>query len=78
MLKVIAAFDEIDFGSVDDEEVGAFIAEEEMFVRAGDFFDVLQGNLFFLPGLLFGQTRAENLRLGLKINDEIGLQEVRA
>src|SRR4249920_216558 len=40
LLQIFAALDEIDFGGVDDQQVGAGIAEEKVFVGAGDFFDV--------------------------------------
>jgi len=36
-LEVVAALDEVDVGGVDDQEVGSGVAEEEMFVGAGDF-----------------------------------------
>jgi len=39
-LEVLAAFDEVDVGGVDDQEVGGGVAEEKMFVGAGDFVDV--------------------------------------
>ncbi len=42
-LEVFAALDEIDVGGVDDQEVGGGVAEEEMFVGAGDFLDVFGG-----------------------------------
>ena len=41
LLQIFVAFDEIDFGSVDDQKIGAFVAEEKVLVGTGDFFDVL-------------------------------------
>src|SRR5467141_3547837 len=39
-LEVVATLDEINVGSVDDQEVGGSVAEEKVFVGAGDFLDV--------------------------------------
>ncbi len=72
LLEVGAAFYEVDFGGVDYEEVGGGVAEEEMFVGAGDFFDVREGNLGFFAGGFFGDARAQHFRLGLEVDDQIG------
>jgi len=48
LLEVFAALDEIDVGSVDDEEVGGGVAEKEVFVGGGDFFDVFGRDLRFV------------------------------
>src|SRR6266851_3851831 len=71
-LQVGAAFYEVDVGGVDDQEIGGGVAEEEMFVGAGDFFDVLEGDLRFFAGGFFGDARAQHLRLGLEIDDQVG------
>lgn len=76
LLEVIVSFDEIDFGSVDDQEIGAFVAEKEMFVGPGDFLDIFRGDATFLARFLLGDARAKHVRLGLKIDDEIGLRKL--
>src|SRR5229473_5411256 len=68
-LEVFAALDEVDVGSVDDEEVGGGVAEEEVFVGAGDFLDVLGGNLRLFAGGFFGDARAQHFRFGLEVDD---------
>src|SRR5258707_14362563 len=77
LLQVGAAFYEVDFGGVDYEEVGGGVAEEEMFVGAGDFLDVLEGNLRFFAGGFFGDARAQNFRLGLEVDDQVGRGKLR-
>jgi len=72
LLEVFATLDEIDVGGVDDQEVGGGVAEEEMFVGGGDFFDVFGRNLGFVAGGFFGDAGAEDFGLGLKVDDEIG------
>lgn len=71
-MEVFAALDEVDVGGVDDEEVGGGIAEEKVFVGGGDFFDVRGGDLGFVAGGFLGDARAEDLRLRLEVDDEIG------
>lgn len=71
-LEVFAAFDEVDVGRIDDEEVGGGVTEKEMFVGVSDFLDVLGSDLRLVAGGLFGDAGAKNLGLGLKIDDEIG------
>jgi len=75
LLQVFAAFDKIDFGGVDDQKIGACIAEEKMFVGARDLLDVVGGDLLLLARFLFGNACAENLRLGLEIDDEVRFGE---
>jgi hypothetical protein len=53
LLEVFAALDEVDIGGVDNEEVGGGVAEEEVFVGRGDFFDVFGGDLGFVAGGFF-------------------------
>jgi len=77
LLEVLAAFYEIDFGGVDYEEVGGGVAEEEMFVGAGDFLDVFGGDVGFFAGGFFGDAGAEDFGLGLEIDDQIGGGNVR-
>jgi len=76
-LEVFAALDEIDIGGVDDQEVGGGVAEEEVFVGGGDFFDVFGRNLGFVARGFFGDAGAENFGLGLEVDDEIGSGNVR-
>jgi hypothetical protein len=75
-LEVVAALDEVDFGGVDDEEIGGGVAEKEVFVSAGDFFDVFEGDAVFLAGSFFGDAGAEDFRAGLEIDDQIGSGKV--
>jgi len=77
LLEVFAALDEIDVGGVDDQEVGGGVAEEEMFVGAGDFLDVFGGDVGFVAGGFFGDAGAEDFGLGLEIDDQIGSGNVR-
>src|SRR5260370_38781479 len=72
LLQVGAAFYEVDFGGVDYEEVGGGVAEEEMFVGAGEFFDVLVGASRFMAGGFFGAARAQHFGLGLEGDEQIG------
>jgi hypothetical protein len=58
LLQIVAAFYEVDVRGVDDQQIGGGVAEEEMFIRAGDFLDVLEGNLRFLAGRFFGYARS--------------------
>jgi hypothetical protein len=64
-LEIFAALDEVDVGGVDDEEVGGGVPEEEMFVGAGDFLDVLGGDVGLVAGSFFGNADAEDFGLGL-------------
>jgi hypothetical protein len=77
LLEVGAAFYEVDFGGVDYEEVGGGVAEEEMFVGAGDFLDVFGGDVGFAARGFFGDAGAEDFGLGLEINDQVGSGNVR-
>ena len=72
LLQVVAAFDEVNLGSVDDQQVGGGVVEKEMFVGAGHFLDVFEGDLRFLAGSFFGDARAEHFGLGLQVDDEVG------
>src|ERR1700740_1297625 len=72
LLQVGAAFHEVDFGGVYYEEVGGGVAEEEMFVGAGDFLDVLEGDLGLLAGGFLGDARAQHFRLSLEVDDQVG------
>ena len=65
LLQVGAAFDEIDVGSIDDEQIAGGVVKEEMLVGAGDFFDVLQRDLRFVFGGFFRDAGAQDFRLGL-------------
>jgi len=78
LLEVVAALDEVDVGGVDDEKVGSSVAEEEVFVGAGDFLDVLGGDVGFVTGGFFGNAGAEDFRLGLEIDDQIGSGKARS
>jgi hypothetical protein len=71
-LEVVAALDEVNFGRVDHEEVLSGVAEKEMFVGAGDFFDVLRRDVRLVAGGFFGDAGAEDFGLGLEINDQVG------
>src|SRR5260370_6242291 len=76
-LEVVAALDEVDVGGVDDQEIGGGVAEEEMFVGAGDFLDVFGGDVGFVAGGFFGDAGAEDFGLGLEIDDQVGSGNVR-
>src|SRR5260370_161447 len=76
-LEVFAALDEVDVRGVDDEEVGGGVAEEEMFIGAGDFLDVFGGDVGFVAGGFLGDAGAEDFGLGLEIDDQIGSGNVR-
>src|SRR5713101_4486417 len=78
LLEVGAAFYEVDVGGVDDQEIGGGVAEEEMFVGAGDFLDVLEGDLRFFAGGFFGDARAQHFRIGLEVDDQIGRGDFRS
>src|SRR5712692_7000215 len=77
-LEVVAALDEVDVGGVDDQEVGGGVAEEEMFVGAGDFLDVFGGDVRFVAGGFLGDAGAEDFGLGLEIDDQVGSAKVRS
>ena len=72
LLEVGAALDEIDVGGVDDEQVGGGVVKEEVFVGAGDFFDVFERDLRFVARGFFGDAGAQDFGLGLEIDDQIG------
>jgi hypothetical protein len=76
-LEVFTALDEVDVGGVDDEEVRGGVAEEEMFVGAGDFLDVFGGDVGFVPGGFLGDAGAEDFGLGLEIDDQVRGGDVR-
>ena len=65
LLEVFAALDEVDVGGVDDEEIGGGVAEEEMFVGGGDFFDVFGRDLGFIARSFFGDAGSEDFGFGL-------------
>ena len=71
-LEVFAALDEVDVGSVDDQEVGGRVAKEEMFVGARDFLDVFRGDVGFVGGSFLGDARAEYFGLGLEVDNQVG------
>ncbi len=75
--EVVAALDEVDVGGVNDQEIGGGVAEEEMFVGAGDFLDVFGGDVRFVAGGFFGDAGAKDFGLGLKIDDQVGSWNVR-
>ena len=75
LLQIFAALDEIDFGSIDDQQVGSGITKEKVFVGASDFFDVFGGNLFFFLGFFLGDSGAQDFRFGLQVNHQIGFGE---
>src|SRR6266849_3400996 len=72
LLEVFAALDEIDVGGVDDQEVGGGVAEEELFVSAGDFLDVFGGE-GFAEALLALQ---EEVHLGAEGGAGLGVVEI--
>src|SRR5260370_42277838 len=71
-LEVVAALDEVDVRSVDDQEVGGGVAEEKVFVGAGDFLDVFGGDVGLVARGFLGDAGAEDFGLGLEIDDQIG------
>lgn len=71
-LEVLAALDEVDVGSVDDEKVGGGVTEKEVFVGVSDLLDVLGRDLGFVARGFLGDAGAEDFRLGLEVDDEIG------
>jgi len=78
LLEVLAAFYEIDFGGVDYEEVGGGVAEEEMFVGAGDFLDVREGRFGVSSREAFLAMRgAEDFWRGLEVDDQVGARAAR-
>ena len=76
-LEVVATLDEIDVGSVDDQEVGGSVAEEKVFVGAGDFLDVFGSDVGLVAGGFFGDACAEDFGLGLEVDDQVGSGNVR-
>src|SRR5207245_5561839 len=76
-LEVLAALDEVDVRSVDDEKVRSGVTEEKMFVGAGDFLDVFGGDVGLVAGSFFGDARAEDFGLGLEIDDQVGSGKIR-
>ena len=62
LLQVGAAFDEIDVGRVDDEQIAGGIVKEEVFVGAGDFLNVFQRDLRFVFATLFSRCGRGGLR----------------
>jgi hypothetical protein len=75
LLQVLIFFHEIDFGSFNDEEIRALIAEEEMFVGARHFLNILRGNLTLLLGFFLGDAAQQHFRLGLEVDDQVGIGE---
>ncbi len=75
LLQVFVFFHEIDFGGFNDEEIRAFIAEEEMFVGAGHFLNILGGDLTFLVSFFLSDAAEEHFGLGLEVDHEIGIGE---
>src|SRR5580704_2411558 len=69
LLEVFAALDEVDVGGVDDQEVAGGVAEEEVLVGVGYLCDVVGRDLGFVAGSFFRDARAEDLGLGLQIDD---------
>ena len=72
LLQIFAAFDEVYVGGIYHEQVRRFVAKEEVFVCAGDFFDVVGRDIRFAVSGFFGDACAKRFRLGLKINDKVG------
>ena len=75
-LEVVTALDEIDVGSVDDEKIGGSIAEEEMFVGAGDFLDVFGGDVGLVARSFLCDAGAEDFGFGLEVDDQVGSGKV--
>ena len=71
-LEIFASLDEVDVRSIDHQQVRRGVAEKEMFVGAGHFLDVFRGDVRLVAGGLFRDARAQDFRLGLKINDQVG------
>src|SRR5260370_4328543 len=78
LLQVGAAFYEVDFGGVDYKEVGGGVAEEEMFVGAGDFLDVLEGDLGFFAGAFFDDAGGQHCRRDQEIEEQSRAARVHA
>src|SRR5215471_2956858 len=76
LLQVVAALDEIDLRSIDHEKVGSGVAEKEVFVGAGDLFDVFERDVRLFARGFLGDARAEDFRLGLQINDKVGGRQI--
>src|SRR5215831_11001977 len=53
-LQVLAAFNEVNFGGVHDEQVGRRVAKEEMLIRTCDCLEVFGRNCFLRGMALFG------------------------
>src|SRR6266436_5812114 len=71
-LEVVAALDEVNVRSVDDQEVGGGVAEEKVFISAGDFLDVFGGDLGLVARSFLGDAGAEDFGLGLEVDDQVG------
>src|SRR5579863_1440064 len=72
LLQILIALDEIDLRSVYDQKVRAFIAKEKMLVSAGDSLEIFGGNPLFRRVAFLGDALAQDLGLGLQVDDEVG------
>ena len=72
LLQVFVAVDEINFRSIDDQQVRRRVVKEEMFVGLDHFFQVLVIDRFLIGGILLSKALFQNFGRGLQVNDEVG------
>ena len=60
LLQVGTALDEVNVRGIDHQKVGCGVVKEKVLVRAGNLFDVFEGNLGFVARGFFGDARAES------------------
>ena len=69
---IMVALDEVDFRSVDHQEIRGGIAKEEVFVGIRNGFEVIGRNFSFRRIALFRDALLQHVGLGLKIDYQVG------
>src|ERR1700691_3793434 len=71
LLEVGTALDEVNIRGVDHQQIGRGVVKEEVLVRAGNLFDVFEGNLRFIARGFFSNASTQNFGFGLEIDYQI-------
>jgi hypothetical protein len=75
-LQVFVAVDEVDLGSVHDQQVGLRVVKEKVFVGLHHFHQVILADGLFAGRVLFLQPLLQHFRRGLQIDDQVRRREV--
>src|SRR6185437_8151374 len=76
LLQIFVAFNEIDLGGINDQQVRRRVMKEKVLVSLDHLFQILFADRLFGGGILFLQALLEHFRSRLQIDDQVGRRQL--